>query len=486
MAGDWPAVAIRCACALAAVAGVTLLAGHARNYFFLFDDFALIGQASRWPLHDVVATPLFNFYRPALFLVMGVAHDLFGWQAPPAYAFVVVALHAANAALVAGLVRRLAGGIAASVAGALFLLSPWSAEAFLWISGGFDVLATSASLVALTAGLAASDEDRAAASRAVWSVACVATAVVAAFAKESAVVLPVVFAALLVARPRPWASRWAAGVLMLLVGSTAGYLAVRRQVTHGLAGGAYGDWFALMRGADVVANVGSHLRALVFWIAPHDMQMRATGLMAVARPISAALLVLLAVAAVGLRARLALAVAAAAAACAVPVLWLGLSPLSSGGGRILYFPGVFFAMLIAIGAAALMRSRRSGIPRAVACGVGIALVTAFISLHAQQVVWAKACQLSRDTILAFRVYVGGREPLHVDNLPFWFEEGPYVLKSYAFGYYYHPAPVPPVTATALTLVSTGGRTTVTTRRPEPGVPPTPVEGRHVVLPIEVR
>jgi hypothetical protein len=35
---------------VAALAGLWVFAHHASRYFFLFDDFPLNGQASRWPL----------------------------------------------------------------------------------------------------------------------------------------------------------------------------------------------------------------------------------------------------------------------------------------------------------------------------------------------------------------------------------------------------------------------------------------------------
>ena len=109
-----------------------------------------------------------------------------------------------------------------------------------------------------------------------------------------------------------------------------------------------------------------------------------------------------------------------------------------------------------------------------------------LSLDGQRAIWAQAVRLSRATIEAFRPYVGTREALHIDNLPFWFEEGPYVIKSYTFGYYYFPAAVPPVSATALSLVSVGGRPRVTTRHSEPGAAPGPEPDRRVQLAIDLR
>ncbi len=42
--------AVWIASVVAALAGLWVFAHHASRYFFLFDDFPLNGQASRWPL----------------------------------------------------------------------------------------------------------------------------------------------------------------------------------------------------------------------------------------------------------------------------------------------------------------------------------------------------------------------------------------------------------------------------------------------------
>ena len=174
--------AVTAVCLVAAAAAFVILARHAAGYFFLFDDFALNGQASRWPLHDLLATPLFGFYRPGEFLWVRGAHAAFGWHTPAGYAAATLLLHAVNAALVGRLARRLAGdATAAWVAGALFALSPWSAEAMFWMSAGFDVLSTSGALVALLAGLAACDPARSRRAGAALVAVCAAGTIVALF-----------------------------------------------------------------------------------------------------------------------------------------------------------------------------------------------------------------------------------------------------------------------------------------------------------------
>jgi hypothetical protein len=475
-------------CALTAAAVFVILARHAAGYFFLFDDFALNGQASRWPLGDILATPLFGFYRPGQFLWVRAAHAVFGWHTPAGYAALCLVLHLANALLVGRLGRRLTGDVSAAwIAATLFALSPWSAEAMFWMSAGFDVLSTSGALVALLSGLAASDPARTRGATAALVAICAAGTTVALFTKENTAILPGLFVAIAVAASAQRRVSWTrgAGVVAVMVVLTGIYLVARRAVLSSLSGGAYGDWFALMAQADLAANAASLLRAAVLWPAPHDAAFHTIGLMAVAEPLSAIVLVLVLAAAVALRPRAAGALTVAAGLSLVPILWLRLSAGSSAGGRVLYLPGVALALLAALALSDLLGRRMvwhrwAGIAALVGvCG------TAVLSLEAQRALWAQAVHLSRSTIEAFRPFVNAPGPLHVENLPLWFEEGPYVVKSYAFGYYYFPARVPAVSATALTLTSVGGRATVTTRQAEPGAPAAAPGARPIRLSIDV-
>jgi hypothetical protein len=482
-----PTRTLRIACGLALAAAAIIRLAHVGGYFFLFDDFALNGQASTWPLRDLAATPLFGFYRPGFFLLIRAVHALFGWQAPAGYAAVILALHVANTALVAMLTRRLVGaGVAPVVAAALFFVAPWSAEAVFWLSGGFDVLATLGALIALNAAVVFCGDGpgRRLDVDAAWLALMCAGTLVAVFSKESAVVVPGLLALTVVGCPAPvrWARAGLAVGLMLAVAGT--YLVVRRAILSSL-GGVYGDWFTLMAGAPLVDNLGAFLRSVFFWPGPHDAGMRAVGLMVVLSPVAAASLGIL-VAASWRRPRIASALLLGTAAALLPVLWVGIAPGSSGGGRVLYLAGAAFAILCATGAQALVGHSRVEARWTAVVAVVMVLGAAVTSLEAQRTVWARAIGLSRASVEAFRPFVGASEPLHIDNLPFWFAEGPYVIKTYAFGYYYHPAAVPPVSATALSLVAVGGRVTVTTRQPEPGAPPAPAAARHVTLPIDVR
>jgi hypothetical protein len=170
----------------------------------------------------------------------------------------------------------------------------------------------------------------------------------------------------------------------------------------------------------------------------------------------------------------------------LPVLWLGLHAGTSAGGRVLYLAGVPFVLLSGLGVQRLLAQRASWPGWTAATATGAILAAGLLSLHGQAAIWAQACAISRASVEAYRPFVGQTDPIHIDNLPFWFEEGPYVLKSYGFAYYYFPAPVPPTTGTALSLVSVAGRVTATTRGPEPGAGVPPPGARSVALAIDLR
>jgi hypothetical protein len=153
----------------------------------------------------------------------------------------------------------------------------------------------------------------------------------------------------------------------------------------------------------------------------------------------------------------------------LPAAWIGVTPGSTASGRLLYLPGLFFALLLARGlhecfaaacapgssssSAAPSRSPSARARRIAEC---VALVIVPIvyfagSVHHQQRMWSASSALARAAMQQFEPLVGTTRPVLIANLPFWFEEGPFVLKGYAFAQYYAPRPVPPVRAMASVL-----------------------------------
>jgi hypothetical protein len=255
--------------ALGLIAGAAALfligidAAYARHYFFLFDDFALVGQASTFPLGNLIAVPHFGFYRPVVFLLTKAEFQAFSWQHPAGYMAVALAIHGASATLLFGALRRFGVTIApAAAAAVLFAASPWSSEAVFWMSGSFDVLSGFGTMVCLYAVLSLTAAENARQSIALGSVAIV-SACTAILAKENVVAaLPVLVVVSLVsiegARAR-W-QRWL--VPVAIVTMEIAYLFVRNRLLPNLDG-AYGTAASLYSKTPIVANVLGNIRALV-------------------------------------------------------------------------------------------------------------------------------------------------------------------------------------------------------------------------------
>lgn len=178
------------------VLGLAVLA-HARGLggAFVYDDHRFIEQnAALIPVRglDYLLDPAtasaasgagvsVDIYRPLRTLLFALERAAFG-LAPAGWHFVSLLLHAANAWLVLRLLRRLVGGEAAAVAGALvFAVHPVTVECVAWVSSQGDLLALTLMLGALAA-FEGPGVRRTALGVVLGLLACLA--------KESAIVLP--------------------------------------------------------------------------------------------------------------------------------------------------------------------------------------------------------------------------------------------------------------------------------------------------------
>ncbi len=148
------------------------------------DNVASIFQHTYWwPYAEL---PL---YRPATTLSFLANYSLFGnGDRPFGYHVVNLALHTINVLLLFAIGQRLtASGWAAGLAAGLWAVHPLGTEAVANIVGRSDLLAAGGALAAFYAYLKSKDAQPAAA--ALWYVLAVVAALVAAFAKESGVVI---------------------------------------------------------------------------------------------------------------------------------------------------------------------------------------------------------------------------------------------------------------------------------------------------------
>ena len=179
---------------------------------FLSDDYSQLQMFYGVGAHEVAARvwktfvsgvgPPSNQYRP-LVMASFAANALLNGADAAAWRLVNVALHAANAALVALLSWQLAGPeargarAAALTAGLAFAWFPPSAEAVAWIAARFDGMALFWMLIAACAFMASRQwRDR-------YALASLAATVLAFMSKESAAIGPALIVALAWARRSP-------------------------------------------------------------------------------------------------------------------------------------------------------------------------------------------------------------------------------------------------------------------------------------------
>lgn len=443
---------------------VALVARHASDYFFLFDDFRVIGYAGHYPLWAVVGAPLLGFYRPAALLIVRAENWAFGWQAPGGYLAVSLALHALCAGLLFVVSRQLVPSRrVAWVAASLFLLSPWATESYLWVSAQFDLVSALGVVGCMAAGIACRRSAGAGAWG--WGATGLAFALVGLFSKENALALPVLVVLVFGMSPCPRheSRRRTAAFTVAVAALTLAYIAARQYAISWYkpdlgVGGSYGTAADLYRQADWLWNALSYLRAAIVWPLPGAEP--GIGPPGWAIGVLAVLAAALAVSAFRSSWRLATLFTLACAVSVLPVLWAGLPAWSSASGRLLYAPGAWFSLLLALGIdgvagtgcgrPAWARRLIAGTLFLVVASLGIA------SVQRQLPAWRSAASLSRASIEQF----GARLPFQkmqvfIPNLPFWSIEGPYVLKDYAFSHYFAGQMVPFVRGRPMTLSLSG-------------------------------
>lgn len=454
-------LALGAAFALVAVAAFLPLAAGA---FFLFDDYAVVGVTSTTSLR-VLAGTNYGFFRPAALALFRGEALAFGWAAPWAWAAVSAVLHLGNAFLAAAVYRRagLAPGAAAAGA-ALFAASPWSSEALFWTSAQPDLLAVSGFLLACVAGLAAMNgSSSSAASAFAFSALAALAAAVAVFSKEMAVTLPLLFL-ILAASSAPAGPRRLFRAALPLAGMAAVvalYLVVRARVVPGLAG-PYGAFTEIARPDTILPSLLGHLRELVL-----PPVFPATPSATASRALLAALFAIAIVRAFVADRRRAVLLLAGLVISFAPVIWNVPPSASTAGGRLRYLPGFFFCAVLGLGAAgetanATGRSRiwtRAAAPAA--------FVFALLALASQRRLWTRAASIARHAIGEVAALAPISGPLHVANLPFAFDEGPYILKSYAFRHFLSARLVGKVRSTAVTYAERDGGLVAVREEPDP-------------------
>lgn len=430
---------------VAAVVVLTLAVSHAAEYFFLYDDFALIGEARTHATGAILRESLFGFYRPLLFVTAKVESSWLGWHQPSGYLLVSLAWHLLNASLLFALTRRLGGSAtAAGVAASVLVISPWAGESYLWFSGRFDLMSAGGVLAALIATLAVADASTPRA-RIAWTVMAALATVVAAFSKEPGVITPLLCTlALIVARPRVWRERGPLVSIGVSGAMVALYLVMRQLALPGF-GSAYGSVFALFLERDIWANGVSLVRAFGAFPLPGTTPGEPLSLLRLAIAVVSGIVVL--AGAVRTAPRLTVFAVIALIVSLGPVLPFDIESGSSAEGRYLYLPGAFVAMAVGLAATAAR--------------VHTVVTLAFLGVAAWSVShqvrqWTLATAASRQVIEEFRPMLSsGAAGVYIPNFPYYLAEGPYVIEDFAFRYYFEGATVPEVRTRNMLLRMSG-------------------------------
>lgn len=410
------------------------------NYFFLYDDFALIGQTSDLTWLQILNRPLFGFWRPLSFILQSGLSPMLGWTYPSGYAVGSLVLHFGISLIVARLASQLGlGHFAAVGAGLIAFLSPYATEAFYWLSAQFDLWSAFGVLLSTSSGL---DYTRSTSRRPRLAFSFMLLgAVIAVSGKENGAILPLCFLVLATHRcstrstVRKDRVVRVVGVQALVTGL---YLVWRSRLLP-FGSGAYGNFTSLITNADLLDNVVSYANALALLPLPEGESMPGFATVAFARvPFLFVCLPALALACFQARAvHLALRLIAALFVSVLPVLWFGVA--APDGSRFVYLPGVFYALLLSTAWNSAW-ARAAGSSR-IAVGLVAVLILANMT-------WSRAYQQSR-WLLAFSVSSVALAHLHsgleqadraggakifLRHLPDRFIHGPTIIKGYALQY----------------------------------------------------
>ena len=429
---------------LAVPGGVSLLvcgallgvfAPAANEYFFLSDDYRLIGQGLSLSPWELASQPHFLYFRPTIHLWFMLEAYLFGWSAPSAYAFIGLALHLSNAVLIGALLRRVgAPAERCWVASGLFVVAPWSLEASFWVACRFDLMALFGSLcvahllVAKGSGRALSRGEK---------VRLLAIALLACGSKETACVL-VVLMGLWHRRTfgrhaAQWACWSAVGVYMLCRwGAMALFVGPDPLMGHG------GSLVDQLLHPGILQNAWAHLLSV---FAPAELPGHPWLTLAYGLCTAMALLY-----GAAFHRRSTARLLCAAGLVLLPALGIERPVDGVGGGRLLYIPGAFLAVLLsapfADGASATSPYRvvRVGM-------LGVWLACAVNSGHHQSSLWRAAYASAHTSIVRFQSAHKGTGPIHIANMPYMMREGPQLLKPYAYEWFGNHGRVGSVSAT---------------------------------------
>ena len=217
---------------------------HALQLNGFADDLGLLAELPQGALQGGLVTDVFakwigplwpgsTMWRPLPYSSFALDAHMWG-RTPGLWRVTNLLLHLGVASLTASIAIRLVGSrLAGGAAFGVVLLSPWAPEVTLWLVGRFDGWSTLFIVVSLWAALKSRGTDR-------WFALSILAAIAAYMSKESALILPVWIAFVLILRSasgRPREYRHATNIGMAMV-RTHGLLIG----CHVVVAGAYLVW----------------------------------------------------------------------------------------------------------------------------------------------------------------------------------------------------------------------------------------------------
>jgi tetratricopeptide (TPR) repeat protein len=368
-----------------------------------------------WAFTDESAT---NYYRPVPMLLYAVAARFSGRE-PFAFHLRAVLMHALACAAAVLMLRRVTGPARAFAAGAFFAVHPIHSEVVAWVSGGPDAHAAVFLFLALWLGSRAVEEPRSLP----LALAAGVAAVVACFAKEAALVAPVLMLTLPLlpshardpvapapnsAAPGPARSEPTPPVRQTRRLRMAAAFAVSMMlylVVRAVAVGSVSP--SVMReGMDATSAIGTALALVPRYVALAFVPWRPVPdrfVAAVSSPFAPAALAGIATLAAALAAWLALHRRAPAAAWGVvwlfvplaPALMVAFFPSSPQADRYLYIPAIGACILVAEALGWLARRARPAARAVAVTACALIVATGGVATHRAAAIWHDSETLGR-------------------------------------------------------------------------------------------
>lgn len=398
---------------------------HIKDYFFLFDDYVLVHAAINNSVETIfTSTNYLGFYRPLITFMMAFESKLWHFNNPHGYILVSITLHILNSVLLIFLTRELKFKIhQCLLAASMFLISPWSSETFFWLSCRFDITATLFILLTLIYSLRALRKPR------IYDYSIIfLVSLIAYVSKEISVTLPFTFLLLAI---RDQGAHWLKNSSVLKIFSCqilslVVYFIIRSRFL-GVFGGAYGSYFDMVNIYNFIINPLVSLNNYILTpISPNNYASHLLFLF---------LLFLIAYHALFYHFRLSAFLLLAYLITIAPTLF------SIPSGRLIYYPSIYICIIFSVGMVSWFESISEHYSENIAQYVfGILCITIFSYMYGyinfQRKIWSEASLLASESMVQISEQMKYSNKIYISNLPILFTEGQFILKSYAFRFYF--------------------------------------------------